>query len=198
LFSEFNPGNMIQGRGKQMARGISSPPSFELSMARKDLRLMVEESGAPSRHARRPAGGRLALRSLHRRRTRKRGRGRVGSGERVNPLYLTEGDVVATLSVRDALTLVEDAARALATGNAQNGLASGAYTTSSVIQVLAAAYGGRMGHKTYTVRAEGARLPAFGCSSSPMTANCSRCSKRCARPDPDRRGVGRGDALSRP
>jgi len=44
LFSEFNPGNMIQGRGKQMAEGISSPPSFELSMARKDLRLMVEEA----------------------------------------------------------------------------------------------------------------------------------------------------------
>ena len=44
LFSEFNPGNMIQGRGKQMAEGISSPPRFELSMARKDLRLMVEEA----------------------------------------------------------------------------------------------------------------------------------------------------------
>jgi 3-hydroxyisobutyrate dehydrogenase len=44
LFSEFNPGNAIQGRGKQMAEGIFTPPSFELTMARKDLRLMEEEA----------------------------------------------------------------------------------------------------------------------------------------------------------
>jgi 3-hydroxyisobutyrate dehydrogenase len=44
LFSEFNPGNAIQGRGKQMAEGRFSPPSFELTMARKDLRLMTEEA----------------------------------------------------------------------------------------------------------------------------------------------------------
>lgn len=44
LFGEFNPGNMIQGRGKQMSEGVYSPASFELSMARKDLRLMVEEA----------------------------------------------------------------------------------------------------------------------------------------------------------
>src|ERR1700676_2982122 len=44
LFSEFNPGNAIQGRGKQMAEGIYTPPSFELTMARKDLRLMEEEA----------------------------------------------------------------------------------------------------------------------------------------------------------
>ena len=44
LFSEFNPGNAIQGRGKQMAEGVFQPPSFELTMARKDLRLMSEEA----------------------------------------------------------------------------------------------------------------------------------------------------------
>ena len=44
LFSEFNPGNAIQGRGKQMAEGRFQPPSFELTMARKDLRLMVDEA----------------------------------------------------------------------------------------------------------------------------------------------------------
>lgn len=44
LFSEFNPGNAIQGRGKQMAEGKFQPASFELAMARKDLRLMVEEA----------------------------------------------------------------------------------------------------------------------------------------------------------
>ena len=44
LFTEFNPGNAIAGRGKAMAEGIYSPPNFELSMARKDLRLMVDEA----------------------------------------------------------------------------------------------------------------------------------------------------------
>jgi ornithine cyclodeaminase/alanine dehydrogenase-like protein (mu-crystallin family) len=73
----------------------------------------------------------------------------------VNPLYLTEGDVVATLTIRDALGLVEDAARALAENRAQNRPRQRAYTSSSVIQVLAAAYGGRMGHKTYTVAPKG-------------------------------------------
>jgi 3-hydroxyisobutyrate dehydrogenase len=43
LFSEFNPGNAIQGRGKKMAEGDYTP-TFELSMARKDLRLMVDEA----------------------------------------------------------------------------------------------------------------------------------------------------------
>ncbi len=43
LFSEFNPGNAIQGRGKKMAEGDYTP-SFELSMARKDLRLMMDEA----------------------------------------------------------------------------------------------------------------------------------------------------------
>jgi alanine dehydrogenase len=78
----------------------------------------------------------------------------------VSPLYLTEGDVAATLTVRDALVLVEDAARALAEGRAQNRPRQRAYTQSAVIQVLAAAYGGRMGHKTYTVapKARGARF----------------------------------------
>ena len=78
----------------------------------------------------------------------------------MNPLYLTEGDVVATLPMREAMILVEDAGRALAEGRAQNRPRQRAYTQSAVIQVLAAAYGGRMGHKTYTVapKARGARF----------------------------------------
>ncbi|GAC1580489.1 MAG: NAD(P)-dependent oxidoreductase [Candidatus Elarobacter sp.] len=44
LFAEFNPGNAIAGRGKTMAEGVFSPPNFELTMARKDLRLMVDEA----------------------------------------------------------------------------------------------------------------------------------------------------------
>lgn len=73
----------------------------------------------------------------------------------MNPLYLTEGDVVATMSMRDAVGLVEDAARALAEERAQNKPRQRAYLASSVIQVLAAAYDGRMGHKTYTVAMKG-------------------------------------------
>ena len=69
----------------------------------------------------------------------------------MNPLSLTEGDVVETMTVRDALTLVEEAARALGEGEAQNRPRQRAYTPSSVINVLVAAYGGRMGHKTYAV-----------------------------------------------
>ena len=78
----------------------------------------------------------------------------------MNPLYLTEADVVATLSVRDALGLVENAARALAEGRAQNRPRQRAYTDSAVINVLAASYDGRMGHKTYTVapKARGAHF----------------------------------------
>lgn len=43
LFGQFNPGNAIQGRGKKMAEGDFTP-TFELAMARKDLRLMVDEA----------------------------------------------------------------------------------------------------------------------------------------------------------
>ena len=44
LFAEFNPGNAVVGRGKTMAEETFMPPSFELTMARKDLRLMVDEA----------------------------------------------------------------------------------------------------------------------------------------------------------
>ncbi|HUQ84176.1 MAG TPA: NAD(P)-dependent oxidoreductase [Gemmatimonadaceae bacterium] len=41
----FNPSTIIAGRGKNMAAG-NYAPSFELTMARKDLRLMIEAAGA--------------------------------------------------------------------------------------------------------------------------------------------------------
>jgi 3-hydroxyisobutyrate dehydrogenase len=41
LFSVFNPANVLQYRGGSMARGDYTP-SFELTMARKDARLMLE------------------------------------------------------------------------------------------------------------------------------------------------------------
>jgi 3-hydroxyisobutyrate dehydrogenase len=46
LFSKFNPTGTITGRGGAMARGQFSPASFELTMARKDVRLMLESAGA--------------------------------------------------------------------------------------------------------------------------------------------------------
>ena len=42
VFSKFQAGNVIQGRGPRMARGEVTPPSFEVAMARKDVRLMIE------------------------------------------------------------------------------------------------------------------------------------------------------------
>jgi 3-hydroxyisobutyrate dehydrogenase len=44
LFEHFNPGQTLPQRAKRISAGQYSPPSFEMSMARKDLRLMVEEA----------------------------------------------------------------------------------------------------------------------------------------------------------
>jgi 3-hydroxyisobutyrate dehydrogenase len=43
LFNDFKPGGAIDFRGKKMAERIYAPAAFELSMARKDVRLMLEE-----------------------------------------------------------------------------------------------------------------------------------------------------------
>ena len=39
LFEHFNPGQTLPQRAKRISAGQYSPPSFEMSMARKDLRL---------------------------------------------------------------------------------------------------------------------------------------------------------------
>lgn len=44
LFSTFQVGNLIQGRGRKMAAGDYAA-SFELTMARKDVRLMLDAAG---------------------------------------------------------------------------------------------------------------------------------------------------------
>jgi 3-hydroxyisobutyrate dehydrogenase-like beta-hydroxyacid dehydrogenase len=47
VFSKFQPAGVIKARGEKMARGDFSA-SFELTMARKDMRLMLEAaSGQP-------------------------------------------------------------------------------------------------------------------------------------------------------
>jgi len=44
VFSKFQPGGVIKSRGEKMARGDFSA-SFELTMARRDMRLMLEAAG---------------------------------------------------------------------------------------------------------------------------------------------------------
>jgi 3-hydroxyisobutyrate dehydrogenase len=44
VFSKFQPGGIIKARGEKMARGDFNA-TFELTMARKDLRLMLEAAG---------------------------------------------------------------------------------------------------------------------------------------------------------
>jgi len=44
LFSTFNPGQTLPARAARIASGPYEPPSFEVAMARKDVRLMIEEA----------------------------------------------------------------------------------------------------------------------------------------------------------
>ncbi len=46
LFDHFNPGSSIGMRTKRMISGVYDPPSWELAMARKDARLMLEAADA--------------------------------------------------------------------------------------------------------------------------------------------------------
>jgi 3-hydroxyisobutyrate dehydrogenase-like beta-hydroxyacid dehydrogenase len=49
LFEVWKPGAAIPFFGQRVAAAGSGPPSFELAMARKDVRLMLETSGRPGR-----------------------------------------------------------------------------------------------------------------------------------------------------
>jgi 3-hydroxyisobutyrate dehydrogenase len=44
LFTQFNPGAMLPARAAKIAAGPYEPASFAVSMARKDVRLMIEEA----------------------------------------------------------------------------------------------------------------------------------------------------------
>ncbi len=44
LFEHFNPGSMLPARAARLVNGQYDQPSFEVSMARKDARLMVDEA----------------------------------------------------------------------------------------------------------------------------------------------------------
>src|SRR5579875_2412910 len=72
-------------------------------------------------------------------------------------LYLKESDVVRFLTMHDAIRLVEDAARALGEGRANNCPRQRPRTDSAMMHVLPAAYGGAdaMGLKVYTAGKRG-------------------------------------------
>ena len=44
LFEHFNPGQLLPARAARIATADVTKPSFEMSMARKDVRLMIEEA----------------------------------------------------------------------------------------------------------------------------------------------------------
>lgn len=47
LFDVFKPGHGIPGIGQRVVSAGTAPASFELAMARKDVRLMIEAAGGP-------------------------------------------------------------------------------------------------------------------------------------------------------
>ena len=44
MFKQFNPGELLPARAEKIASGPYDSPSFTVSMARKDARLMLEEA----------------------------------------------------------------------------------------------------------------------------------------------------------
>jgi len=44
LFQHFNPGATLPARAARIEKALTNAPSFEMSMARKDVRLMIEEA----------------------------------------------------------------------------------------------------------------------------------------------------------
>ena len=95
LFDTFNPGLTIGARMQRMLAGDFSQPSWELSMARKDARLMLEEAARARGAAGRAPGDRARDGSLHRARPRRRRLGRAGQGRARLP-----GEVGRAVSAR--------------------------------------------------------------------------------------------------
>ena len=44
MFKDFNPGQFLPARAAKVASGPYEPPSFTVAMARKDVRLMIDEA----------------------------------------------------------------------------------------------------------------------------------------------------------
>jgi ornithine cyclodeaminase/alanine dehydrogenase len=71
------------------------------------------------------------------------------------PLYLTESDVAATLSMNDAIDVLDAAARKIADGSAVNAPRQRVSSGGVMLQVLPAALDGRVSHKSYTIGSRG-------------------------------------------
>lgn len=74
------------------------------------------------------------------------------------PIFLDEADVAATLSVAQAMRLIEAAAREIASGRAMNAPRQRVRAGGAMLQVLPAALDGRLAFKSYTVGPRGARF----------------------------------------
>lgn len=66
------------------------------------------------------------------------------------PIYIAEDDVAGLLPMREALRLVDEAARAIADGSASNAPRQRLKAHNTTLHVLPAAMGDRLGHKAYT------------------------------------------------
>jgi alanine dehydrogenase len=74
------------------------------------------------------------------------------------PLYLTEDDVAATLPMTAAIAALERASVDLAAGKAMNAPRQRVKADGTILNVLVAAYDGRLGHKSYTSAPRGTRF----------------------------------------
>jgi ornithine cyclodeaminase/alanine dehydrogenase-like protein (mu-crystallin family) len=72
------------------------------------------------------------------------------------PIYLSEDDVAATLPMGEALRLLEEAARAISDGTAMNAPRQRVKANGTILHVLPASLGARLGHKSYTSAPRGA------------------------------------------
>jgi len=72
--------------------------------------------------------------------------------------YLTEADVVATLTMARTIGLLESACQALAAGKAVNAPRQRVKAEGPMLQMLPAALETRVGYKAYTIGAEGVRF----------------------------------------
>ncbi|MGB8265045.1 MAG: ornithine cyclodeaminase family protein [Candidatus Velthaea sp.] len=72
--------------------------------------------------------------------------------------YLTEDDVAATLTMAQAIELLDAASRALVAGNAVNAPRQRVKAAGPMLQVLPAALAGRAGFKAYTIGPRGVRF----------------------------------------
>ena len=72
--------------------------------------------------------------------------------------YLTEDDVLATLTMPLAIGLLEDASRALVAGKAVNAPRQRVKADGPMLHMLPAALGERVGYKAYTASSKGVRF----------------------------------------